>query len=98
VLSLKKGSRWPFLVYHASKREARAQQKSRPPSALGDESLAHLQTDHVDLCMIHWPGHSMRVVEVMQALNDSVTRGKTRFVGCYNYSAWLVAHSNLSSL
>jgi 1-deoxyxylulose-5-phosphate synthase len=59
-----------------------------------DESLARLQTDHVDLFMIHWPRQSMRVAEVMQALNDAVKSGKTRFVGCCNYPAWLVAHSN----
>ncbi len=59
-----------------------------------DESLARLQTDHVDLYMIHWPVQSMRVAEVMQALNDTVKSGKTRFVGCCNYPAWLLAHSN----
>lgn len=59
-----------------------------------DESLGRLQTDHVDLYMIHWPVQSMRVGEVMEALNETVRRGKTRFVGCCNYPAWLVAHSN----
>ena len=59
-----------------------------------DESLARLQTDHVDLYMIHWPVQGMRVAEVMQALNETVTSGKARFVGCCNYPAWLVAHSN----
>jgi aryl-alcohol dehydrogenase-like predicted oxidoreductase len=59
-----------------------------------DESLARLQTDRVDLYMIHWPVQGMDVAEVMQALNDTVVSGKARFVGCCNYPAWLVAHSN----
>ena len=59
-----------------------------------DESLARLQTDHVDLYMIHWPVQGMNVAEVMQALNETVRSGKARYVGCCNYPAWLVAHSN----
>ena len=36
----------------------------------------------------------MDVTEVMEALNETVVSGKARFVGCCNYPAWLVAHSN----
>jgi aryl-alcohol dehydrogenase-like predicted oxidoreductase len=59
-----------------------------------DESLGRLQTDRVDLYMIHWAVPGMKVTEVMGALNETVVSGKTRFVGCCNYPAWLVAHSN----
>jgi aryl-alcohol dehydrogenase-like predicted oxidoreductase len=59
-----------------------------------DESLARLQTDYVDLYMIHWPMPGMRPVEIMQALNQVVSQGKARYVGCCNYPAWLLAHSN----
>lgn len=59
-----------------------------------DESLARLQTDYVDLYMIHWPVVGMRPVEVMEALNKVVTEGKARYVGCSNYPAWLFAYSN----
>ncbi|OUC07540.1 hypothetical protein RY27_14310, partial [Litorilinea aerophila] len=59
-----------------------------------DESLARLQTDYVDLYLIHWPVEGMRPLEIMEALNQVVTQGKARFVGCCNYPAWLLAHSN----
>ena len=59
-----------------------------------DESLARLQVDYVDLYMIHWPVEGMRPEEIMEALNQVVDQGKTRYVGCCNYPAWLFAHSN----
>jgi len=59
-----------------------------------EESLRRLRTDHVDLYMVHWPVKGMRPEEVMRALDDVVRAGKARFVGCCNYPAWLLAHSN----
>jgi len=59
-----------------------------------DESLARLQTDHVDLYMIHWPMAQMDIVGMMEALNDTVVQGKARYVGCCNFPAWLLAHCN----
>ena len=59
-----------------------------------DESLRRLQTDRVDLYLIHWPKVGMDPEEVMQALHTVVTAGKARYIGCSNYSAWLFAHSN----
>ncbi len=59
-----------------------------------DESLARMLIDYVDLYMIHWPVEGMRVEEIMEALNKVVAAGKARYVGCCNYPAWLLAHSN----
>lgn len=59
-----------------------------------DDSLARLQTDRVDLYLIHWPQLGMNPAEMMAALNDVVTAGKARYVGCSNYPAWLLAYSN----
>jgi aryl-alcohol dehydrogenase-like predicted oxidoreductase len=36
----------------------------------------------------------MKPGEIMRALNAVVKAGKARFVGCCNYPAWLLAHSN----
>lgn len=60
-----------------------------------DESLARLQTDYVDLYMIHWPHAQMDTEAMMEALNALVESGKTRYVGCCNFPAWLVAHCNM---
>src|SRR5437016_3915384 len=35
-----------------------------------DASLRRMQTDHVDLYMIHWPQLGMHSVEMMEALNS----------------------------
>ena len=59
-----------------------------------DESLARMRLDYVDLYMVHWPVPGMRPAEIMEALNQVVVQGKARYVGCCNYPAWLVAHSN----
>lgn len=59
-----------------------------------DHSLKRMQTDHVDLYMIHWPQPHMHLEEMMRALNDVVVAGKTRFVGFCNCPAWVFAHCN----
>jgi aryl-alcohol dehydrogenase-like predicted oxidoreductase len=48
----------------------------------------------VDLYLIHWPVEGMKPAEIMEALNTVVESGKTRYVGCCNYPAWLLAHHN----
>jgi 1-deoxyxylulose-5-phosphate synthase len=47
-----------------------------------DESLQRMQTDFVDLYLIHWPVEGMNPTEIMGALNEVVTSGKARYVGC----------------
>ena len=59
-----------------------------------DESLQRLGTDRVDLYMIHWPAEGMQPAEIMEALNRTVVAGKTRYIGCCNFPAWLLAHCN----
>lgn len=59
-----------------------------------DESLARLRMSHVDLYLIHWPRPGMQPEPIMAALDRVVRAGKARFVGCCNYPAWLLAHSN----
>ena len=59
-----------------------------------NESLKRLKTDYVDLFLIHWPAVGMDPFEIMSALNTLVQQGKTRYIGCCNFPAWLFAHLN----
>lgn len=59
-----------------------------------DESLMRMDVDYVDMFMIHWPRENMNIEAMMSALNDTVVAGKTRYIGCCNFPAWLIAHCN----
>jgi len=50
------------------------------------ESLRRLQTDYVDLFMIHWPDTSMPAARTADALRALVDAGKTRYIGVSNYT------------
>ncbi|NMB94918.1 MAG: aldo/keto reductase [Flexilinea flocculi] len=59
-----------------------------------DESLERLQTDYVDLYLIHWPVAGMDLVEMMESLNQVVHSGKARNIGVCNFPAYLLAAGN----
>jgi myo-inositol catabolism protein IolS len=50
-----------------------------------ENSLKALQTDHVDVYLIHWPDRSIPFEEPMRALDDIVKQGKARAVGLSNF-------------
>ncbi|MGN6675388.1 MAG: aldo/keto reductase [Thermomicrobiales bacterium] len=52
-----------------------------------DLSLRALQTDYIDLYLIHGPDPETPIEEAMRALNDLVAAGKVRRVGVSNFSA-----------
>ena len=51
-------------------------------------SLQRLGTDYIDLYQLHGFDAVTPVEEVMRALDDLVTAGKIRYVGCSNFSGW----------
>ena len=53
-----------------------------------DASLKRLQTDYVDLYQMHFPDRSTPIDETLRALDDMVTAGKVRYIGCSNFPAW----------
>jgi aryl-alcohol dehydrogenase-like predicted oxidoreductase len=52
-----------------------------------DASLARLRTDHVDLYLLHRPDPEWPIGETVAAYAQLVDAGKTREIGCSNFSA-----------
>ncbi|HEX4507813.1 MAG TPA: aldo/keto reductase [Alphaproteobacteria bacterium] len=56
-----------------------------------EDSLRRLQTDWIDLYQLHAPDPMTPMEETLRALDDLVSSGKVRYVGCSNVPAWGVA-------
>src|ERR1700761_1007934 len=52
-----------------------------------DQSLRNLQSDYVDLLLVHWPRGSVSIAEQIDGLNRAVDAGKTRHIGVSNFNA-----------
>src|SRR6185436_3548182 len=53
-----------------------------------DEGLKRLGTDYIDLFQLHGFDATTPIEETLGALNDLVTAGKIRYIGCSNFSGW----------
>jgi aryl-alcohol dehydrogenase-like predicted oxidoreductase len=53
-----------------------------------DASLRRLQTDYIDLYQLHGFDAVTPVEETLSTLDDLVTAGKIRYLGCSNFSGW----------
>jgi len=56
-----------------------------------DEALSRLRTDHIDLLQLHIFDPKTPLDETLRAVDDVVTAGKVRYVGCSNFMSWEVA-------
>jgi aryl-alcohol dehydrogenase-like predicted oxidoreductase len=56
-------------------------------------SLERLQMDHIDLYQIHGNDIVTPVEETLRALDDLVSEGLVRYIGCSNWSAWKIMKS-----
>jgi aryl-alcohol dehydrogenase-like predicted oxidoreductase len=56
-----------------------------------DESLGRLQTDRLDMYLIHEPDPETPLEETLAALDDVVRMGKVLYVGASNIEAWRLA-------
>jgi aryl-alcohol dehydrogenase-like predicted oxidoreductase len=54
------------------------------------KSLERLATDHLDLYQIHGTDMAAPVEETMRALDDLVSQGMVRYIGCSNWQAWKI--------
>jgi len=53
-----------------------------------DDSLRRLKTDYIDIYHMHGFDALTPVEEVLSTLDDLVTAGKVRYIGCSNFSGW----------
>lgn len=51
-----------------------------------EDSLRRLQTDFVDLLLIHWPVEFARIDETLEGLTRAQERGLTRLIGVSNFT------------
>jgi len=55
-----------------------------------EQSLRRLQTDYIDLYLLHTYDSLTPFEETLRAFDDLVRAGKVRYVGCCNFAAWEV--------
>ncbi len=55
-------------------------------------SLRRLQTDYIDLYLLHHPDSKTPVEETFSTLDTLIKQGKVRYVGVCNHYAWQMAH------
>jgi aryl-alcohol dehydrogenase-like predicted oxidoreductase len=53
-----------------------------------DNALHRLDTDFIDLFQLHGFDAATPVEETLRTLDDLITAGKIRYVGCSNFSGW----------
>jgi aryl-alcohol dehydrogenase-like predicted oxidoreductase len=62
-----------------------------------ENSLKRLQTDYIDLYQLHRQTTDIPIDETLRALDDLVTQGKVRYIGCSTHPAWAVMEAILVS-
>lgn len=59
-----------------------------------EDSLTRLGTDYIDLYQMHAPDRHTPIEETLRALDDLVTQGKVRYIGCSNFNGWQIADAD----
>jgi 2,5-diketo-D-gluconate reductase B len=55
-----------------------------------NESLQRLQSDYIDLLLLHWPNNEIPLGDQIERLNTLVDRGIVRHIGVSNYNSALL--------
>jgi aryl-alcohol dehydrogenase-like predicted oxidoreductase len=58
-----------------------------------EASLRRLKTDVIDLYQVHMQDRNAPIEETLRALDDLVTQGKVRYIGCSNYTGYRLVES-----
>lgn len=62
-----------------------------------EDSLKRLGTDHIDVYFMHGFDALTPVEETLSALDNLITSGKVRYIGCSNFSGWHLMKSLATS-
>ena len=62
-----------------------------------ESSLLRLGTDYIDLFQLHGFDAQTPVEEVLRTLDDLISAGKIRYIGCSNFSGWHLMKSLAAS-
>ena len=82
-------------VYHPTGDHPNALGNGRKHIMAGVEaSLKRLQTDHIDLYLLHYYDYDTPLEESVRAMEDLVQSGKARYAGCSNFSASQLAKAH----
>src|SRR5690606_14319551 len=58
-----------------------------------EDSLRRLGTDHIDVYFMHGYDPTTPVEETLSTLDNLVSSGKIRYIGCSNFTAWQLMRS-----
>ena len=58
-----------------------------------ERSLQRLNTDHIDVYLVHMYDKTTPLEETARALDDLIRAGKIRYIGCCNFEAWQVCRA-----
>ena len=58
-----------------------------------ERSLKRLNTDRIDIYLLHSYDNDTPLEETLRALDDLVSQGKVLYVGCCNFAAWQVTRA-----
>ena len=58
-----------------------------------EASLRRLDTDYIDLYQVHFFDPDTPLEETLGTLDDMVSEGKIRYIGCSNFAAWQLTKS-----
>ena len=59
-----------------------------------NNSLRRLQTEYIDLYLLHWYDPYTPLEETMRVLDDFVRAGKIRYIGASNFEGWHIVKAN----
>ena len=58
-----------------------------------NDSLKRLATDYIDVYFMHGFDSNTPIEETLRTLDNLVTSGKVRYIGCSNFAAWQLMKS-----